>query len=64
MLTDVAVEKYLPLNFFDNEVVGNVIEYSNAELKIPKRNKMESLILTGFNRIQNASLEILEENRS
>lgn len=64
MLVEWVVRKYLPINFFDDDMTQKIFEYINKNAKIPKRNQMRSLIHNKFLELKLLVKELLLENSS
>lgn len=59
-----VVRKYLPINFFDDDMTQQLFEYINKNAKVPKRNQMRSLIHNRFAELKLQVKELLHENSS
>lgn len=64
MLVEFEVRKYLPINFFDDDMTQRLFEYINKNAKVPKRNQMRSLIHNKFVELKLLLKELLVKNSS
>ena len=48
MIVEWVVRKYLPINFFEDDIEQEFFQYLNSNAKMPKRNHLRSLIEKTF----------------
>ncbi|XP_043461049.1 uncharacterized protein LOC122497809 isoform X1 [Leptopilina heterotoma] len=63
-IVDWASKKYLPMNFFDDEGTRELFQHLNPTVEIPTENKMTTMVLDRFEKMQNNIKLILQSNNS
>lgn len=64
MIVEFAVKKYLPVNFFDDEMTREFFTYINKGAKVPQKNALRSMISSTFKSIQTDVIAKLQSNLS
>lgn len=58
LLVEYTVKKYLPFNFFEDDITHRLYNYINPNLNVPSRNQLKSRIFSKFEVLKN-SVKIL-----
>ena len=64
MVVEWIARKYLPINFFEDEVTPEFFAYLNKDVNLPQKNALRSMISSTFKDMQEDVVKTLQKNGS